>query len=99
MEKYNYIPLENNDEFFDGFLNSHLEEVKGNVLINLAIPSEVYNRNGRVYPAGALESSIGSILLTQPLLLSHVGYDLPDFLDYQDVKEEFTKVNWKKEGF
>jgi hypothetical protein len=106
-EELTYIPLETNDEFFDGFHGAY-DEVMEAIFVILAIPSELYNRNGNSYPANAL----ASILLTQPLMLRHearmalpnldfsdlVG-DYPEFEDIAEDEEVFTKVNWKEEGF
>lgn len=107
-----YIPLETNDDFFDGFYGD-LDALSNQMFMGLAVPSELYkpNRNGNIYPREAFERSLVSVLLTQPLLLHHEDrMALPNFAEllegdwpeYEDIEEEeelFTKVNWKEEGF
>lgn len=108
-EYSSYIPLvpKENEEFFDGFGSEILT-----MLASLGIPSDLPNKNGNVYPSSVVNKIHNDYFAAK---LDHLYLPVEALADirawsnfegsnfevvYEDnEEEEFTKVNWKEEGF
>jgi hypothetical protein len=100
-----YIPLvpSENEEFFDGF--AAYADLSVILIASLGIPSDLHNRNGDIYPSSVINKIQGELLAASHnhrYLSMEALEDIRAWSnlepDYEE-EEEFTKVNWKEEGF
>lgn len=107
--EYNgYIPVvpSENEEFFDGYHSEFFT-----IIASLGIPSDLPNRNGNIYPSSVINKvNEDDLRRRHDIMASGIlerlnAIPLADLLfaatssDLQEEEEEFTKVNWKEEGF